>query len=201
MNGTHDWLADLERGRPASPEAIEALLAVAAWLPAEYLECLRWSDGVEGYVGGRGYLRLWSAREALSLNEAYHVPEFMPRVFLFGTDAAALGYLFDQRHSGRVQSVELAALDDEYVSEEASGFGAFIQHLAEDGPKPEGLATNLPPDWLRGHVLHEKHPIVLGGRPDDPDNRVLVPQATHPELAVFFARTLRSVRAQTLGNR
>jgi hypothetical protein len=192
------YLETLERQAPVAETDLKNLSALFPWLPEEYIECLRWSDGIEGYVHGRGYVRLCAARAALDFNGAYHIAEFLPTGFLFGTDAGAIGYLFDQRRPAHVLSVELAALDDEYLSDTAASFGTFVRQLGEEGPEPEGLTDHRPPTWLRGHVLHEKHPIVLGGPPHDPNNRVLVPAERHPELVVFFTQTLRAVRAQTL---
>ena len=191
-------LATVELAPGMDAGHLDELRVLFSWLPLEYLDCLQWSDGLEGHVGGGGYLRLWSARSALHFNSAYNVPEFLPSVFLFGTDAAALGYGFDRRNPGRVLSVELAALDDEYLTDVAASFNEFVLGLTKLGASDEPLDDHHPPAWLRGHVLHEKHPVVLGGRADDPANRVLVPEADHPALAVFFARTLRAVRSRTM---
>ena len=185
-------------GSGASQDDLARLQASWPWLPTDYLACLSTVDGCEGYIGGRAYLRLWSAEEALRFNAAYKIPEFLPSSFLFGTDASAMGYCFDQRHSTRVLSVELAALDDEYLTPVADTFPAFVRYLAEDASWPAVPKGQWgPPPHLRGHVLHEKHPVVMGGAVDDASNRVLVAVDQHPEMMVFWARTLRSVRART----
>jgi hypothetical protein len=51
-----------------------------------------------------------------------------------------------------------------------------------------------PPDWLREKVIHEKHPLVLGGDPEDPDNRVLMPRREQPRVTNLFARILHRIR-------
>ena len=193
-----DLLEGVERGSGASQADLARLEANWPWLPTDYLACLSTADGCEGYIGGRAYLRLWSAEEALRFNRAYKVAEFLPSSFLFGTDASVMGYCFDQRYSARVLSVELAALDDEYLTPVAETFPGFVRCLADDASEPEVPRGQWgPPPHLRGHVLHEKHPVVMGGAVGDASNRVLVPVEQHPEIMVFWARTLRSVRART----
>ena len=191
-------LMGLELSVPASSADVQRLVARYPWLPSSYLECLRWANGGEGYVQGRGYLRLWSVEAALGFQTAYNLSEFLPTVFLFGTDASVTGYGFDSRTPGAVVSVELAALDDEYLRVIADSFPGFVAAMAQQEPPPMALESFGPPEWLRGQVIHEKHPIVLGGSARDESNRVLVPEQEHPQLAAFFTRTLKTVRAQTL---
>ena len=194
-------LERLETQAGASPVELASLPPVAprSW-PIEYLDCLRWSNGLEGYVGGRGYLWLWAAGDVARLNAEYCVGELAPGLVLIGSDAAALGYGFDLASPDLpVVSIEMAAMHREYLTALAPSFSAFIQSLAAE-PLAQGeaeLVDHGPPDWLRGKVIHEKHPIVLGGKPLDPENRVLVPREEHPRLTAFFARILHRVREQS----
>jgi hypothetical protein len=192
-----DLLDGIERATGASPLDVTTLEAAAPWLPREYVICLSVADGAEGFIHGRGYFRLWSTRDALRFNSAYQIPLFLPSAFMIGTDAAALGYFFDRRYPEAVYSVELAALHEEYAERVGDSFVAFLRRLAEDdsfAPQPVGQWG--PPAHIRGHVLHEKQPVALGGSASDPNNRVLVPVEKHPELIVFWARALRSVKAR-----
>lgn len=193
MDSLAALLASVDHHPPAAEAEIALLQHFRSWLPPEYLACLRVHNGVEGYIGGGGYLRLWTAQEAIGFNQAYNLAEFLPTVFLFGTDAAAIGYGFDDRRPGAIVSVEMAALDDEYLTVAAPSLKEFMCGLAAEEKHGREISID-PPTWLLGHVIHEKHPVVLGGPVDDPSNRVLVPVARHPQLAVFFARTLRAVR-------
>ena len=96
MATLHTMMARMELAQPATGDDISALHAAARGrLPEDYLLFLRSSNGAEGYVAGRGYVRLWSARDVIRFNEAYRVSEFLPDVVLFGSDAAAIGYGFD----------------------------------------------------------------------------------------------------------
>jgi hypothetical protein len=198
--GVLELMARTERHAGATDVDLDALRRISPGeLPQDYLSFLRWSDGAEGYVAGHGYLRLWSAQDAIRFNAAYRIAEFVPGLLLFGTDASVMGYGFDWSAGAlQIVDVELAALDREYVREVADSFAALIRLLAS-APLPPGATQPTdhgPPDWLRGQVVHEKHPSVLGGPGGDPDNRVVVPADKHPELCVFFARTLRVVREE-----
>jgi SMI1 / KNR4 family (SUKH-1) len=203
FNKVRELLDRLELHPGASPEELTRLQSQvpAAW-PEEYLDCLRWSDGLEGYVGGRGYLWLWPTQDVGRLNSEYGVVELVPGLLLFGSDAAALGYGFDFASAEHpVVSVEMAAMHRAYLTPLASSFSAFVHALAQepwpDGePEPQDLG---PPDWLRGKIIHEKHPIVLGGSPRDSANRVLMPRAEHPRVTVLFARILHKMREQGEG--
>jgi hypothetical protein len=188
-------LEGLELHRGASSTDLDSLRRERPWLPRQYLQFLGASDGAEGFVAGAGYVRLWSAAAVLRFNSAYAVAEFLPDFCLFGTDAAALGYGFDRRRPDAVVSVEMAALDEEFVREISASFEDFLEHLASEEPL-DALKSWAPPEWLRGHVIHEKHPIVLGGPVGDPDNRMLLPEGEHPKAAVYFTRLMKTLRAK-----
>jgi len=194
-----DLLAGVERQPGASRTDVDALREFSPGvLPDDYLSFLLWSDGAEGYAGGGAYVRLWSAQDVIRFNRAYQIPDFIPGLLLVGTDASVMGYGLDWR-SNDVQcvDVELAALDRDYVRDVAESFAELIRLLASDVLESGRPESHLPPDWLRGQVVHEKHPIVLGGPPNDPANRVLVPVDQHPSLCVLNAQILREVRRQS----
>jgi hypothetical protein len=194
-------MARIERGSGAAQVDLDALRSSSPGeLPQDYLSFLRWTDGAEGYVAGRGYVRLWSAQDVIRFNRAYGIRDFIPGVLLFGTDASVIGYAFDWTASAvGIVDVELAALDREDVQHAAESFAELIRLRAMD-PLPVGTSEPTdhgPPEWLRAQVIHEKHPVVLGGSPDDPDNRVLVPADQHPALCILSARMLREVRRRS----
>jgi hypothetical protein len=194
-----ELLAEVERHPGVSLTDLDALRDFSPdHLPEDYMSFLQWSDGAEGYAGGGAYVRLWSARDVIRFNRAYQVPEFIPGLLLFGTDASVMGYGLDwSTNEVRCVEIELAALDREYVHEMAESFTGLIRLLASDVAESGPPESHRPPDWLRGNVVHEKHPIVLGGPPDDPDNRVLVPVDQHPPLCVLNAKILREVRRKS----
>ena len=194
-------LGRVERQAGATPSELDSLrLALAVPWPNDYLDCLRWANGVEGFVSGHGYLWLWPASDVPRLNAAYGVQELAPGLALFGSDAATFGYGFDFATAGApVVSIEMAAMHRDYLSVVASSFSEFVSCLAAE-PLPEGELEPEdcgPPDWLRGKIIHDKHPLMLGGSPEDPENRILIPRDLHPEATVFFARLVHKMRGRS----
>ena len=154
MATLHEMMARMELAPPAAGDDIAALeAATLRRLPEDYPLILRWSDGAEGYVGGRGYLRLWSAGDVIRFNEAYRVSEFLPDVVLFRSDAAAIGYGFDfAAGSSRVVAFELAGMHRDYVWVAASSFPDLVRLRGRE-PLPHGtpeLLDHKPPDWATG---------------------------------------------------
>ena len=45
--------------------------------------------------------------------------------------------------------------------------------------------------------IHDKHPMVLGGDPTDPGNKVLVPADKHPEICTYWNKVVRAVRNES----
>lgn len=189
-----DLLARLDVAPGATAMALDLLVRAASRsLPSDYLDVMRWSDGFEGYLAGRSYVRVWSAANAVRFNREYQVAELAPGLFLFGSDAAAIGYGFDLAAADSpVVSVELSALHRQYVEVLAASFTGLLERLASR-PLDPGEAEeedHRAPDWLKGHVIHEKKPVALGGSVEDQGTRALVPEDVHPQLTVFWSRVI-----------
>jgi hypothetical protein len=167
-------------------EPPETLLAEA--VPAEYLAAVRKYGGHEGFLG-QNYLRLYRYTELITLNKAYGVPEYAPELFFFGSDAGEEAYAFGIG-TGKVFMVPFIPLDVEHAQLIGNDFRHFVRRLAESGP-----ATNPNPSQL-GLDLYAKQPIVLGGSPTDPANRVLVAPPKHAELAVYWNKVYRRLVEQ-----
>ena len=70
----------------ATIEALASLrISVPFDLPAEYYELLGWSDGGEGPLG-EIYLTVWSSGLVLNLNNSYEFLDFLPNVWVIGSD-------------------------------------------------------------------------------------------------------------------
>ena len=58
------------------------------------------------------------------------------------------------------------------------------------------------PDSRTGGLeVHEPHPVVLGGDPSDPKNKLLLEPITHAQPARFFNKIFKQVRLQTTNRR
>lgn len=80
---------------PATPAAIEnAEMVFNLKLPADYKAFLQFTNGLEGETAS-SYLVLWSAEELVTLNQAYHVKEFVSNIIIFGSDGAEEAFGFD----------------------------------------------------------------------------------------------------------
>lgn len=148
MGSTQALLERLDRHSGASVKQLRALReAIPGPWPADYLECLAWSDGPEGYVGGRGYLWLWPSVDVPRLNNEYAVAELAPGLVLFGSDAAALGYGFDfSAPDVPVVSMEMSAMHRGYLGAVAPSFSQLVTQLAaepwpDDEPEPDSYGT------------------------------------------------------------
>jgi hypothetical protein len=89
-------LAKCVKNPPASRSQIDDLItAVGIRLPADYVELLMYSDGVEGFVGedDMNYLSLWPVDDIKS-NGIY---EEAPFYVFIGSNGAGEGYAYDKR--------------------------------------------------------------------------------------------------------
>jgi len=66
-------------------------------IPQEYLELLTITNGGEGFIGEE-YLILYKAEELLQMNSDYNVNEFVPGIFLIGTNGGSEAIALDLRN-------------------------------------------------------------------------------------------------------
>jgi hypothetical protein len=55
-------------------------------LPEDYIEFLQWANGGAGMIGQNSFARFWRLEELLECNEGYGVAEYVPELFLLGSD-------------------------------------------------------------------------------------------------------------------
>jgi len=80
---------------------------------------------------GDAYLILWRVGELLELNKAYHVAEYAPGLFLFGTNGGGEAYAFDTRSDAKpIVCVPFIGMDLKAVHTVAPNFEAFVAKLA-----------------------------------------------------------------------
>ena len=98
MNPRLQQLLDkCDRNEGATPEAISGLLRSHPVLSQDYLDAMRQSDGIEGWVGENSYLMIYSLEQLPSVNKAACTDEFAPGMFIFGSDG---GGQFSGVHNG-----------------------------------------------------------------------------------------------------
>jgi hypothetical protein len=107
---------------------------VGRQLPKSYLDLLRRTNGIEGFVSDDAYLILWSSEQVAGLNEAYSVAEFAPGLLLIGTDGSNTGYALDlRRSSSSMKQVPLVGMSLDEAKDVGTDFEDFLRRLASIG--------------------------------------------------------------------
>jgi hypothetical protein len=105
-----DLLSNMNEFRfnaPAHEEAItESERNFGRRFPAGYVDVLRHGNGGEGFVGDR-YVVLWQVQNLKQLNADYHVKQFAPSLFLFGSDGGDEAFAFRLEEDGSVRFVSV----------------------------------------------------------------------------------------------
>lgn len=151
----------------------------------------------EGFIATR-WLRLYPLDELASANVAYDVEACFPGHLLFGSDGIGSAFLFDAgARPVRIVEVPFIPLDPEYVVATYADFVAFLEAIATVPDGFDGSLPIVPNPATAGLEVHEKQPVVLGGDPTSPENKVFLPPQTHAQACRFFNRVFREVRAQS----
>jgi hypothetical protein len=191
--GEGDVSGLLTRGG-ASPEAIAAAAAgIGTDFPPTLAAFLERADAAEGWVGGE-YLAVWPTAEIADLNRVARVAEFAPRLVAFATDGGGEGYFFD-RDTGDFFRAPMIGLGHIEAEVAAPTFDGLLRWIAARTP-----AHETPPvaDTSRfGQVIHEVKPILFGGSPTDPANKVLLPLAKYAEVVAWWNGVVRATEAGT----
>jgi len=159
----------------------EALMAQA--VPADFTAALTEYGGREGFLG-QCYLRLYRLAELLSVNEAFAVPRYAPGLLIFGSDGAGEAYAFELG-TGRILMVPFVPLGMDDAQVVGNDFIHFVGRLADSG-----TTLDARPDRV-GWDVWATHPIVFGGSPTDPSNKILVSPLLHAELAGYWNNLYR----------
>jgi hypothetical protein len=116
---------------PARAEDIERVQKKLRFrLPEDYANFLLTRNGGEGFVGN-SYVILWKIEELVSMNNAYHVSEFVPHIFLFGSNGGGEAFGFHiNGGSSSILSIPFVAMEMEDAKPVASDFGTFLSVLS-----------------------------------------------------------------------
>ncbi|MES1176681.1 MAG: SMI1/KNR4 family protein [Myxococcales bacterium] len=162
-------------------------------LPLEYLDLIAVFGPGEGFIGTQ-YLRLLPLEQIASANAAYAVQQYLPHHLLFGSDGCGNALLFDCSASERGVLIQpFIPLNLEFTTARHPNWSAFLKTLLD---VPAGFQPLTANPATHGLELHERHPVVLGGDPIDPGNKVLLPPPTHAEACVFFNKIVETARAK-----
>jgi len=113
----------------APAELLENIeLAIGRSLPRDYVAFLRTHSGGEGPTGRCDYLIVFRAEELLDLNRSYGINEYVPGLFLFGSDGCGEAFCFDMRQGSMpIVSVPWIGMSFTTIEAVASNFTTLLQ--------------------------------------------------------------------------
>jgi hypothetical protein len=167
--------------------------------PADFVSLLEGYDAAEGYVVG-GYLQVWPVVAMVDLNRRARVEDNVPGLVVVATDAGGDGYGLDRTTSTFVWTPMIGMSTMKPV-QIGKTFEQLLAWIADRYPIAEPPLDGPPATY--GLVIHEKHPIVLGGSPTDPDNKVLIPLDKYVDVVAWWNERIRDglgVPAQPAGD-
>lgn len=155
-------------------------------LPSEYVDFISAHNGGEGFLGER-YVCFWKIDELLSLNSEYAVEMRAPGIFLFGSDGAGEGYGFDLTQTPMpVVLLPFIGMARARTHVIVANFSELFDRLSV----AEDVALRGEPNMQ----LVEIKPIILGGDPKDPKNKMWVNRRQHIELVRYWNGVLADRR-------
>lgn len=155
-------------------------------LPLELATFLEQADAAEGFVGG-AYLAMWPVESIADLNRKARIPEFAPDLVFFATDGGGEGFAFT-RSGGEFVNVPMIGMRIIETISVGRTFKEFLAGIAQrdqlTGPPPVVDRSRL------GMIVHDVTPIIVGGNPTDPANKVLLPVAEYAEIVGWWNERL-----------
>lgn len=139
---TMAFLKDAKLCTGASDYQIQKLLQdLGSDLPPDYIDLLRFSNGVVGMIQregheGSAYVDLWKAEEIIAENEGYNVAEYGPGMLLFGSNGGNAAFGIDLR-SGCVSTMTyietdfIGGMDWDNIFFRAKSLYEFFEHLTD----------------------------------------------------------------------
>ncbi|HKD31414.1 MAG TPA: SMI1/KNR4 family protein [Xanthobacteraceae bacterium] len=174
---------ELYDDRPADDGVIGRSLAELGFaLPNGYVDFLRKHNGLEGFIGDK-YITLWKAKELIPFNREYEVDKYAPGILLFGSSGGGEGYGFDtQAAEMPIVRVPFIGMDRRHSKVVARGFAGLFATFVECSGNGNVGDRSLP----KGMELFEITPVLLGGDPSDPKNKIWLTRQQHFEAVRFW---------------
>jgi hypothetical protein len=124
-------LTNFNGNPPLDDRSIEMIQkSMGIRMPDDYLEYITFANGGEGWIGSNSYTILWKFDDLVQKNEAYQAKEYVPDLFLFGSDGGGEAYAFDRRSlPWNVVSVPFVGMNQTSCINFAPSFKEFINIL------------------------------------------------------------------------
>lgn len=176
-------------------------------LPDDYREFVSINDGTEGFAGD-GYMSLWRVSELVELNELSRMAEFARGLTVLGTDGGTEFFGLDRRNDQMVfVKVPVVFAGWEYAEAFGRTFEEFLRTLRGTAKKPAspghggfGFGRKQEPKAnpeLLGKNVWQIQPVILGGSPTDPKNRMVVPLRDMLKFADFWTEQVVQMKGST----
>lgn len=99
-------------------------------LPEIYKRFLLLTNGGEGFIGENSYIILWSLQDLLEFNKSYEANEYVPGLFLIGSNGGGEAYAFDLRTIPyAIVQVPFVGMDLKLVEIVGEDFLIFLENL------------------------------------------------------------------------
>jgi hypothetical protein len=159
-------------------------------LPQDYAMFLQRTNGGDGYCNRNQYAMLWRLEELLGLNESYEIRDYVPGLFVFGSDGGGEALAFDQRadkHS--IVRVPFVGMDLGLCEQIARRFKDLV-----DFSLLEATTAAIPANRPQGMEIFEIQPIILGGSPTDPANKTFLTRKEHIQAVRYWNKIIKDFR-------
>ncbi len=181
-------------GRPGATEAaiLSSEQRLGVEFPVDYVEFLKLTNGGEGFVGEE-YVILWAVEELAEMQQSYQVVSFAPGLLIFGSNGGGEAFGFDTRLlSRKVVKVPFVGMSWEYAEPVGDAFLAFLANLHSTGSNQYPRLSN--PD-CQGKEVFEITPVILGGSPTDPSNKMILGRREHIQAVAHWNGVIKGMRA------
>ena len=182
----------------ASDTSIESLEhTLGCTLPSDYKDFLKFTNGAEGWIGDE-YFILWPIEEVMRLNNAYRVETFAPGLLLIGSNGGGEAFAFDMRYRpAPIVKVPFVGMDLSLVILLAESFEACLMSWLVQPTSPAEPQQHRPTNRERlDKELFDIKPIILGGDPTDPTNKMVLTRSQHIEYVNYWNNLIRDLRTK-----
>lgn len=182
------------RNPSASQGVMQSLIAATILtLPPDYIEALQFMNGGEGFIG-EIYFRLYPAEKIIPLNTLYGTSEFAPSLLIFGSDGGGEAFAFDMRQAPtRIIQIPFIPMRLEYAIDLGESFSECIAHFQAKSQHNQPVAQ--PEPSRIGREIHEILPVVFGGDPIDPANKVFLAPEEYAPYVVWWNRKYQELKS------
>jgi hypothetical protein len=124
----------------------------------------------------------------MDFNEAYQTRKYAPGLFLFGSNGGGEAFAFDRRTNNCVVNVPFVGMDLSLVKLACKSFSELLDQWHFVPVSTEAAAEQ------KGLEILEIKPVILGGSPTDPANKILVDRKKHIQAVNYWNKLIHDMR-------